>query len=648
MNSKNPSVRGWITTGLLLLVVHVTAWGQVQFRQPPPGSYYKEYGRVQTGNDLLVTDPNATATGAQEYLPNPVLYFNIDDLQDAKETVDVLIEMWGGHEATTGKAVRFNGNAWIPVPELNSSVNGLESGHSGQCYFHQVNSVISVPKSHLVQGSNSIQGTNTGQHGCIDRWGNNLGWGWGLWGMNAFIVRVYYNSPKSALTGAITSVSSGGILTETLQSKVLIAANASAAAGVERVDFLVYHDGYDTDGDGVFLEYHHQYPELPPSSFDISDHAGTDYSNPYSVEWDTRWVPDQASGSMKVLARIKDNNGYWYVTPEITGLSLQRNGRWVALYKPYNVPEQFNLDHGQTKHSNFYVPPAHNLGAVTGARMFIRSWNGTDNDGTGTRWTKVNSTEIGHPYGYGYEYRCDLVEIPTNCLIAGENKVEFYGESVHHGIDIMWPGPAIVVEYSAPLPIQLASFKAIILSQDAVRLQWTTLSETNNYGFEVQKSIGDATHYASLPGSFIPGHGTTTVLHQYEYTDRTLGAPVAYYRLRQIDLDSTIHYTEGIRVQNQTTGVNTDAVPSGIELIQNYPNPFNPQTTIRFAIPASGHVSLKVFDVLGNEVRVLVDEYRPAGYYDVLLEAGDLPSGLYLYRLQSAGNTVTRKLTVLK
>jgi hypothetical protein len=569
-------------------------------------------------------------------------------LADAKDSVDVLFELWGGHEATTGKAVRFNGNAWITVPELHSSINGIPAGHNGQCYFHQVNSVIRVPKSHLIQGSNSIEGTNTGQSGCIDRWGNNLSWGWGLWGMNAFIVRVYYNSPKSAISGNITNVSNGGVLVETAQAEVPLTANATAATGVARVDFLVYHDGYDTDGDGVYVEYHHQYPELPPSSFDISDHAGTDYSSPYAVNWDTRWVPDQAPSSMKVLARIQDNNGYWYVTPEVTGLSLQRTGRWVALYKPYNVPEQFNLDNGQVKYCNFNIPAGHNLGAALAARMFIRTWNGTDNDGGANRYTRVNSTNITDPYGFGYEYRCDLVNVPTYALTAGVNKIEFYGESVHHGIDIMWPGPAIVVEYNQPLPIQLASFKAIILAPDAVRLQWTTLSETNNYGFEVQRSIADAAHYVTLPGSFVPGHGTTTQIHQYEYTDRTLGAPVAYYRLKQIDLDSTVHYTEGVRVQAQTSGVTDVSTPEAFELAQNYPNPFNPATTIRFALPSSGHVSLKVYDVLGNVVRVLVDEFRPAGYYDVLLEAGDLPSGTYLYRLQGAGRTETRKLTVLK
>jgi hypothetical protein len=89
-------------------------------------------------------------------------------------------------------------------------------------------------------------------------------------------------------------------------------------------------------------------------------------------------------------------------------------------------------------------------------------------------------------------------------------------------------------------------------------------------------------------------------------------------------------------------------VPQGFALSQNYPNPFNPTTAISYSIRAGGWVSLKVYDVLGREVAELVNEYKPAGSYRVSFEGSTLSSGLYLYRLQSGNQIMTRKMMLMK
>ncbi|NBC16719.1 MAG: T9SS type A sorting domain-containing protein [Bacteroidetes bacterium] len=100
---------------------------------------------------------------------------------------------------------------------------------------------------------------------------------------------------------------------------------------------------------------------------------------------------------------------------------------------------------------------------------------------------------------------------------------------------------------------------------------------------------------------------------------------------------------EGIYRSVRAIGTDTKRppgeVPERVQLRANYPNPFNLQTTITYALPRSVAVRLAVYDVLGREVAVLVDDTRPAGQHTVTFEAGDLPSGVYLYRLE-AGNTV--------
>ncbi len=94
--------------------------------------------------------------------------------------------------------------------------------------------------------------------------------------------------------------------------------------------------------------------------------------------------------------------------------------------------------------------------------------------------------------------------------------------------------------------------------------------------------------------------------------------------------------------------VNND-LPKEFSLEQNYPNPFNPVTEIRYAIPGAERVSLKVFNVLGKEVAVLVNsEYRSAGFYKVAFNASSLPSGTYIYRLEAGANVTSKKLILIK
>jgi hypothetical protein len=199
-----------------------------------------------------------------------------------------------------------------------------------------------------------------------------------------------------------------------------------------------------------------------------------------------------------------------------------------------------------------------------------------------------------------------------------------------------------------PLPIQLAGLTAVVVNQNEVRVDWMTLTETNNYGFELQKSAADTTNdYQTLPNSFIPGHGTTVQPNSYSYTDMTASSGRWFYRLKQIDLDGTTHYTEGVQV-DVTTSVNEKPVPTEFALEQNYPNPFNPSTQIQFALPKATHVMLEIYSALGELITALVDETRQAGYYSEQFDATGLASGLYFYRLQSGDFVDTKKLLLLK
>jgi hypothetical protein len=96
------------------------------------------------------------------------------------------------------------------------------------------------------------------------------------------------------------------------------------------------------------------------------------------------------------------------------------------------------------------------------------------------------------------------------------------------------------------------------------------------------------------------------------------------------------------------TSVGTEPLPPAFALDQNYPNPFNPTTQIRFQVAAAGHVRLTVFDLLGREVARPVNEPREPGTYTVRFDAEDLPSGVYLYRLEAQGRSATSKMTLVR
>ena len=206
-----------------------------------------------------------------------------------------------------------------------------------------------------------------------------------------------------------------------------------------------------------------------------------------------------------------------------------------------------------------------------------------------------------------------------------------------------------VVRYtgsSAPLPVELTSFSVQSKGNEVVLL-WKTATETNSYGFGVErKALPDP----SLKGEeikawdrigFVQGAGTTNAPKEYSFTEKNLLSGRFSYRLKQIDRDGQFSYSQEVEV---TVG----GAPKIFELLQNYPNPFNPSTTIQYSIVSSGVASVRVYDVLGREVAMLVNELQEAGTYSVRLDASKLSSGIYYCTLRSGSSISTKKMLLLK
>ena len=188
----------------------------------------------------------------------------------------------------------------------------------------------------------------------------------------------------------------------------------------------------------------------------------------------------------------------------------------------------------------------------------------------------------------------------------------------------------------AIIPVELTSFAANVVNSSVI-LNWNTATETNNSGFEIQRGT-DRINFSDV--AFVPGFGTTTEPRSYSYTDNLANSGNYYYRLKQIDYNGAFTYSDIVEVNV--------AAPIEFTLEQNYPNPFNPSTLISYSIPQNSFVTLKVYDIIGNEVVTLVNQTQSAGKYDVRFDASKLSNGVYFYTIKANNFTSTKKMILMK
>ena len=242
-------------------------------------------------------------------------------------------------------------------------------------------------------------------------------------------------------------------------------------------------------------------------------------------------------------------------------------------------------------------------------------------------------------------YQPDWVqeEIDISSLTGKQIKIRFELHSDAYVTKDGWYIDDIGIVHYVNLPVELTSFTAVS-ENNSVLLNWTTATELNNKGFEVQRSK-DNIYWEKL--YFVTGSGTTNGICEYSYRDIEPLIGKSYYRIVQIDFNGTAKESKSIAVYflNNLT----------YDLKQNYPNPFNPSTNIEYQIPEEGFVTLKVLNTLGQEIITLVNEEKSAGTfnYQFSIINNQLTSGIYFYRLKVIGKSgnvfiSTKKMLLIK
>ena len=227
---------------------------------------------------------------------------------------------------------------------------------------------------------------------------------------------------------------------------------------------------------------------------------------------------------------------------------------------------------------------------------------------------------------FSFSYTAPAAE-GFDTLYANGNSVNFNGQNTGDEWNF---ASNFAVQVLAEIPVELASFTSSV-DDNIVTLMWKTVTEKNNYGFEIQRSAYSDQRTAEWEKiGFVKGFGTVSEVKNYTFTETISESGRYFYRLRQIDLGGSSTYYK----LNSEVSI---SIPFEFALSQNFPNPFNPSTTIEFALPFSGNVKLKIYNTLGVEIAELINEQREAGRYSIKFASssigGGLASGVYYYKI---------------
>ena len=387
-----------------------------------PGTCYREYTTVinEKSQQWRVTDPNTTYEDRTSgFLPNPVLEIPGVSLENAVRA-ELTIDFWSGHAGTRDKKIRFNGKRkWIPLEEQLHGAE-IEPYH----YYAQYNITVPVPLKDLVEGTNTVRGT------CGD---NSRGWG--QWGWYALTLRVFVDD------GIVDHPGHRIVQVESADAAAMPQFRIDGEAGrVRAVDYLAAYEGVDEDGDGDYRDYHGMY-----RYGSWTGHVGSTSSAPEPLVWDTEWIPDQR-GPVTLGARIQMDNGDWHVLQPLENVRMNRRDYALEIIHPINRPTAFWVRNGRVNSCVIPLPLDFDTAGILDARMFLRTWNAENNEQGHTPFRINHGDWQANITGPGHRFHMEYYPVPAGDLRAGHNLFTFHSTTQHHGCELLWPGPQLLLK----------------------------------------------------------------------------------------------------------------------------------------------------------------------------------------------------------
>ena len=360
--------------------------------------------------------------------------------------------------------------------------------------------------------------------------------------------------------------------------------------------------------------------------------SGGYFQSIYFINQNTGWIVG-SSGIFKTT----DGGSNWISQTYGGGLVLvsvifvDQNFGWIIGLLPVLPPPLPTYLYSTTNGGTDWISLPFNQGELKSV-YFTDQFNG---------WAVSNVEVLGNisrttDGGFSWTNQFSEVMNLNSVFFTDENTGWAVGYSYNSGTGI------ILKTINGGVPVNFTSFDGEVIDNEVI-LRWKTATETNNRGFEVhraeirdQKSeIGEQRSGWEKIG-FVDGNGTTTEAKSYSFVDKNVTGGSYRYRLKQIDYNGSFTYSNEI-------GVVVNLTPDKYVLYQNYPNPFNPSTKIGYRLKESGYVKLYVYDIKGELIQTLVNQYQEGGYYEVefsgasnqkpVTSTKNLASGIYIYQM---------------
>lgn len=395
--------------------------------EPLPGDVFREYTWHDNGRWQRITGPDATMAGAKEFLPNKVNAIELTDLEGATR-LEVQLELLQSHSGTIGQSIRLNGGKWIPIG-LPAEIPGKAGSREGppDAWLTMLHRFVEVPLAEVKPGANAFEFTSkAGPTGLGSRWPQSIVYG--------AIFRVYYGAGKPAPHGRV--VVPTGVPGRFGTIELTVEPQPAAGRSIRRVDFLARYRGYDWRGEGVLTGWHYQ------TLFgELRRHAGTALAAPWKTAWDIRGVAGQDE-PVQVAARISDDRGLCRITEPVT-LEKFKGLPNTKLFVAHAVPPTWQTRAGRRQGCKITLPD--DLSGLREAKIILASWNG---DQAGT--IGINDTVLVKNIGFNHDLSYDEINVPISALKPGENEFFTTSDTVHHGIEVLWPGVVLVARFAPP------------------------------------------------------------------------------------------------------------------------------------------------------------------------------------------------------
>ena len=366
-----------------------------------------------------------------EALANGFTLINVPEDLFGLQEAELYLEVWGGHPGTANKRFIVNGKQIYPLGD-----DGTEVKHCAYSY-----PAVPIKVEHLVSGQNAFQ------FAC-DR-GKTF---WGHFIIDEAAVRCYLKPDHPDLKknnlqdfeARVQLQSQGSTLSDSVH--ISLSYPERHEKSIISVEYFGRYDGFDDNGNKLDNDWHGYTHDRK-----YVNHVGQVTSPPFALTWDTSMIPSR-TGPMALKALVHLKGGFHYFTDMLDGLVFPADRNKVELYKCNVLPKPFWSRASNLQTATINLP--RNLANVESARLMVRVWDG--GEGAVTEHFKIN----GHPYSItsgraNHDLVFTNVEVNVNHLKAGENTLTLLSDTEHHGIEILLPGPCLVLRYGKSVKLPL-------------------------------------------------------------------------------------------------------------------------------------------------------------------------------------------------